>query len=162
MRSISYYLLFFSLLIFNSSLYAQDPALHEHHPHESNEIGLGLGVSYNVEEAEWAPAVHAHYLRYLGEEKMFGLSGGFESILDEHTHYSITIGIHYRLFDFINLGISPGFSRSTVEKKWEFVSHFEAVTEFEMGFMHLGPMVEYAIGFNHSHALIGLHLGFGF
>ena len=40
--------------------------------------------------------------------------------------------------------------------------HFEVVYEFEIGELHTGPVAEYAWSPNDAHAMIGLHIGFGF
>jgi uncharacterized protein YhjY with autotransporter beta-barrel domain len=44
----------------------------------------------------------------------------------------------------------------------DFTTHFEVVYEFEIGELHTGPVAEYAWSPNVAHAMIWLHIGFGF
>lgn len=150
------------IIVFITTLSFISFAQEYEHDHKANEIGFGLGASLNIEERNWAPNLHIHYIRAFGEHHKYGLSAGFENIFDVHQHKSLTIGAHYNIFDLITFGLAPGISKSSNEENWEYTIHFEAVSEFELGKIHLGPMAEYGIGQDHSHLTVGLHLGIGF
>jgi len=96
------YILLILAFIFNPALRAQD---HDHeHDHEqkhyhhlNNEIGIAVGAVYIFHEEVFAPGLHLHYTRMLpGKMDAFGLGLGFETVLDEHKHYTGSIMFQWR------------------------------------------------------------------
>lgn len=43
-----------------------------------------------------------------------------------------------------------------------FALHLEASYEFEIGDLHIGPVIEYAYDTEDQHLSLGLHVGIGF
>lgn len=137
---------------------------HSHHLHEhpKNEIGLGNYLSYLVGENEIAYAIHVHYLRSF-EGSRFGAGIGYEHILDEHRHRSLTVIGTFRPASPLVLSLAPGILFGTQEEPGiRFALHTEAVYEFEIGHFHLGPALEFATSFDEYHIGIGLHFAYAF
>ncbi len=134
---------------------------HDHHEEHRNHIGLAVGPVYVLHEEEYAPGLHFHYM-YLFQvaNTEFGIGLGLESILDEHRHYATSINLSYLPIHNLTLTVSPGIQFGPDVE--EFTSHFEASYEFNFGEIHLGPVLEYAYAKDDEHAMLGLHVGFGF
>ena len=164
--------LFLLFSLFSSAIIAQDKDHTEHssedhqdHHHEldhKNHLGLALGPVYIINEEEFAPGAHLHYVRLINTkgESQFGVGLGLEAIFDEHRHYSTSLNLSYLPFHNLTLTIAPGaqFGPETTE----FTTHFEVSYEFIFGEIHLGPVAEYAWAENDAHAMLGIHLGYGF
>jgi hypothetical protein len=155
------------LYLSGQAMQAQD---HEHdhdhpqhdHAHPNNEIGIGNYLTYLAGEKEWAYSIHIHYLRFF-EQSRFGMGIGYEQILDEHRHRSLTIVGAFRPTSPLVLSLAPGILFGTQEVPGiRFALHTEAVYEFEINRFHLGPALEFATTFDEFHIGIGLHVAFAF
>lgn len=154
-------LLFFWFLGFTSLVSAQEKE-HDHIHHESpNEIGLGLGMVKVMQEEGLGMGLHLHYRRSLGERQLFSLAPGIEKIFGEHPHTSFNIALGFTPIKHLLISVAPGITIGH-EAFVYFSTHFEVIYEFEIGFMHLGPMVDYGFDKEDSHISFGLHAGFGF
>lgn len=137
---------------------------HTHlHEHGEWEIGAALGLVPLFDEGTIAPGVHLHLLQQnkLIDGLMVGI--GFESVLDEHTHLNAGLVFNYNIYKGLFAGISPGILWINHDG-WEsaFVSHFELSYEFEVGKLHIGPIVEYSLSSIDKHMLAGIHVGINF
>lgn len=141
---------------------AEDDHQHHQHHHARNEIGLANNMVYLGEEGELAYGLHLHYLRNIGKSR-FGVGLGYEQIFDDHLHRNVGIVGSYRILHGLFLNISPGITfigRTEPEKAFAF--HLEATYEFELGAIHLGPVLEYALSGHGYHLSAGLHLACAF
>jgi hypothetical protein len=137
------------------------PLIGQHTHSNRNHMDIGAGLSKVIREAGVSPALHLHYLRSLKENSPLSLTVGLESILDEHKHTTIGLGLDYNFWKDLSFGTSLGLSL-TPDEALEPSLHFELAYEFELDKIHLGPMLEYGLGFDHSHVMLGLHVGIGF
>lgn len=129
----------------------------DHHNH----FGLATGPVYILNESEFAPALHLHYMRLIeAGNGHFGVGLGLEAIFDEHRHYATSLNLSYLPIHELTLTVAPGIQFAPDSE--DFTTHFEAVYEFEIGNVHIGPVAEYAWAPNDAHAMLGLHFGFGF
>ena len=154
--------LFAVLLIFESA-YSQDHDEEDQH-HHKNEITFAAGIVLLVSEDKITEGIHLHYIRGIGENNRFGLGVGFETILDEHKHYTISLVIHYRVYEGFIIAYAPGaiiLTRSNFYK-YQFAHHIELAYEFELGVLHIGPVAELGIERNGIHYMGGIHLGIDF
>lgn len=153
---------FFLLFMTVSGLvFAQEPE-HEEHEHHRNEIGLGNSAVYFLKEKALAYGLHLHYIYNIPKSR-FGLGLGYERIFDEHQHNTIGLEGTYRPVENLSLSLSPGvaFEENSLSNSM-FALHFESAYEFELKYMHLGPVVEVAYDKEDVHISIGLHIGVGF
>ncbi len=134
---------------------------HDHNEEHHNHIGLAMGPVYVTHEEEYALGLHLHYT-YLFKmaNAEFGIGLGLETIFDEHRHYATSINFSYLPIHNLTLTVAPGIQFGPESE--EFTSHFEATYEFILGDIHLGPVLEYAYAKEDEHAMLGLHVGFGF
>jgi len=132
------------------------------HDHSGWELGLALGGVALLDESEVAFGLHLHLLR--GVEALPGWRFGFgaEGVFDEHGHGNLSVVINYRIFGGLNASVAPGIVLMELADGWapRFASHFEVAWEFEVGGIHLGPVVEYAWSSVDRHAMVGVHIGF--
>lgn len=155
------------LLLFNFAV-AQD---HDHsHDHNHNldshrhHLGLGLGAASLFAENEIAPVVHLHYLYRVAPLSPVSIGLGFESILDDHTHNTISALINYELIPRLSIVGGPGitFAKEDGESHTAMSGHAEMIYEFTVGEFHLGPMIGFGFDKEESHASLGVHIGLGF
>ncbi len=152
----------FALLLCSLASYSQNGSElnlleEEHHNH----FGIATGPVYIINENEIAPGLHFHYMRLIEVGNAhFGIGLGLEGIFDEHRHYATSINFSYLPIHALTLTIAPGIQFAPESE--DFTMHFEVVYEFEIGELHIGPVAEYAWSPNDAHAMIGLHIGFGF
>jgi hypothetical protein len=151
----------FILLAFN--LHAQSAIEehedHDHHHHHRNEIGIANSAVYFVKEDEYSYGLHIHYLHNLPESK-FSLGAGYERIFDEHKHQTIGLVLGYRPVERLNVNLGPGLAFEGIESA--FALHLEMSYEYEIGDIHLGPVIELALEKEDYHFSLGIHLGYGF
>ena len=157
--------LIFIAILFSQVLCAQTEE-HEHpegerHDHFKNDIGLANSAVYFVKEKKFAYGLHFHYVRAIPKSK-FGLGLGYERIFDEHKHNTIGVVIAYRPVHELTLSISPGVTFEDAYPEAGFALHIEATYGFEIGNIHLGPLVEFAYDPEDYHISIGIHLGYDF
>lgn len=136
---------------------------HELDPHKYH-IGIGFGGAHIFSENVQAPAFHLHFLRQLGHHNQWGLGIGYEAIADEHWHNGLNLLVNYRPVRFLSLLAGPGLVIGKHDGKTEVLPafHTEAVFEFNVGGLHIGPMIGYGRDKEDNHISVGVHVGFGF
>lgn len=136
------------------------------HKHAKNEIGFVAGPVSFPSEIELSAGFHMHYLRAVGHQERFGLGLGIGlgTILDEHSHYTSSFIIKYRIYKGLIIGYAPGILLISEESdsEFQFTQHIELLYGFEVGNIHLGPVAELGIESEGLHYLLGIHIGFGF
>ncbi len=154
------YLIFISLFFVFNKLSAQD----HNHDHEVNHLGIGFGVTSFFEEGHSAPGLHLHYMHRLNSHSPFSIGGGYEAILGDHEHHSLTGLLGYSPFDRFSIKVGPGltFANENEHKEVKFSGHLELMYEFELGDLHLGPMLGFGYDGEETHGAVGIHVGFGF
>jgi hypothetical protein len=135
--------------------------LHDHHNYH---LGFGVAGTYLTSEEGLAPGFHVHFIRQLGHEKLWGLGLGYEAIIEENVHSSINLLTNWRPFDFLSFNAGPGLVIGSHDGETEILPafHTEAVFEFNLGGIHIGPMAGFGIDKEESHFSLGVHVGFGF
>ena len=122
-------------------------------------------MSHLINENEWVPGFHLHYGKLLGEKQRFSVGSGVELLLDDHRHSSVALSFGYGLTSALSVAYGPGLDfplAKDAEKAVHLAHHFEISYEFDMDFLHLGPMVEYGFSSEDQHWMVGIHAGFGF
>lgn len=156
---------FFALLttIISYGLFGQH--IQDEHEHRSNEIGLGIGMVYLISDVDWAPGLHLHYSKGIGEKQKFSLGAAAEYVAGEHQHTALSISLEYELLPSLLLGYGPGVEFPISDSDDHGVHlghHVELAYEFDFGLFHLGPMVEYGFSKEDQHLMTGLHGGYSF
>jgi len=110
------------------------------------------------------PNIHLHYLRKTTVHSDWSVGLGYESILGEHAHQTITALVNYELVPRFTINAGPGISFGTEDGHSHvgLSGHVELLYEFTIGGFHLGPMAGFGFDKDDSHASLGLHFGFGF
>jgi hypothetical protein len=157
----------FLLSVFLLPLSAQDAHSHDHdHDHDPHKhhIGFGIAATKLLNENVLAPGFHVHFIRQLGHHNQWGLGVGLEVIADENWHSGLNLLFNYRPLRFLSLLAGPGLAVVKHEGDVEFLPafHTEAVFEFDIGNLHVGPMIGYERDTEHSHFSVGIHIGIGF
>lgn len=135
--------------------------IHEHHNYH---IGIGFAGSHISGEKGIDPGFHLHFLRQIGEQRNWGVGVGFETLIKDNLHNSVNFLVNYHLFHFVSLNAGPGLVFEKLNDKTEIAPafHTEAVFEFDLNEIHIGPMVGFGFDKEDSHISLGIHLGFGF
>ena len=157
--------LIFVLLVTTSSygLYGQN--IEDKRKPATNEVGIGIGMVYLISDFEWAPGVHLHYSKGIGEKQIFSLGAEAEFVAGEHQSAALAISLEYELLPGLSLGYGPGVEFPISESKdhgAHLDHHVELAYEFDFGILHLGPMVEYGFSKKDQHLMIGIHGGYSF
>lgn len=141
---------------------AQNHENHEHDHHHYH-IGLGMGGSWLSETSSIHPSLHLHLLKALGHSEKWQIGLGYESIFGEEVHHSFNIPIAYSPFNHFNIKAGPGISITSEDEHNEssLTAHLECIYEFEIGGIHLGPLIGYGIDKHGHHIGFGIHLGMG-
>jgi hypothetical protein len=136
----------------------------DHHHHSDWELGVAFGAVYLFEEKEIAPGLHLHLLKRSAHFKRFSFGVGLESVFDEHTHFNAALVGKFDLFKNFSAIVSPGILFLKHHDTWNtsFSSHFELLYEFQLGKVHLGPVLEYSYSKSDNHLMLGLHVGYSF
>lgn len=163
---IVFYSLAFVFIIWGQTLLAQEHETedghHHHHHHAKNEIGVANNLVYLGEEGDLAYGLHLHYIRNIKDSR-FGVGLGYEQIFDDHLHRNVGIVGSYRVLRGLILNVSPGITFiGQTEPEKIFAFHIELTYEFELGPVHLGPVLEYAFSGHGYHLSAGLHLAYAF
>lgn len=160
--------LLFTLIIlafsgFSSSL-STSQNKHSDHGHSEWELGAAFGAVYLLGEKEVASGLHLHLLRRLEFYEKLGIGLGFETVLDEHKHFSTGIVFKYEIWKGLNFLVSPGILFLKPHNEWEkqFSIHYELLYEFKVKGLHLGPVFDYSYSKNDQHLMLGLHVGYSF
>lgn len=140
---------------------------HQHpydHHHRHHEIAVGTGAVYMPGENSWGYGIHLHALTGLTEWMGTGL--GYELIVGEHTHHTITGLLHFHPFHPLDINVGPGLVMPDKENPdYRFKLHTEIAAVFEINeHFHLGPSLDTGIGRHDIHITLGMHAGwvFGF
>jgi len=155
-------LVFITASLISISGFSQD---HEHkHHHPVNEVGIALGAFFLDQEDEVRMGMHLHYIRAVALNQKFGIGAGFETIFDEHQHYTVSLVFQYRIIGGWTVAYAPGILWVKEEGEFEtqFAQHIETAYEFELGKFHIGPMAEVGFEKHGTHYMLGVHLGIGF
>lgn len=142
-----------------------DDENHDHlHDHHKYHLGFGVAGAYLTGEDGLAPGFHVHFIRQLGEEQHWGIGLGYEAIIEENLHSSLNLLANYHPFDFLSFNAGPGLVFGNHDGETEILPafHTEAVFEFNLGGIHIGPMAGFGIDREESHFSLGVHVGFGF
>ncbi len=153
-----------NFLILNvSGQVKEENRTHQHDKHKYH-LGFGVAETYLKSENGLAPGFHLHFLRQLGQEQNWGVGLGYEAIIEENIHSSINLLANYHLSDILSLNAGPGlvFAKHDGESEILPAFHTEAVFEFSLGGIHIGPMAGFGIDREESHFSLGVHVGFGF
>ena len=149
-------------LFFASLLFSESEHIHKHN--HDNEIGLAIGFVPGHEDEDSSIGLHLHYIKGIGEHNDFGLGVSLETILDEHSHNSISLIGTYHLKSGFTIAYAPGilFEEHGESMEYTFTQHLECYYEFELSKFHIGPQID--VGFEDSeiHFMFGLHLGLDF
>ena len=137
---------------------------HNHdHEHPKNEIGFSNNTVLNVTEKELAYSVHFHFVRTIGKSDKFGVGLGYERIFDDHKHNAASVIFMYRPFNELSFNLAPGISWLESESNSLKLSmHIEGLYEWQIGHLHVAPLVGIAFNPEDFHASLGLHLAIGF
>ena len=132
---------------------------YDHH-HKHHELGIGTGVVLFPEASSLGYAIHLHGI--VGITEWMGIGPGYELILGEHTHHTISGLLHFHPFHPIDINLGPGVVFPDEElSEYRFKLHAEIATVFELGeHLHLGPSVDAGIGKEDLHITFGIHLGY--
>lgn len=137
--------------------------IHKHgndHLDMKYELGFAPNMVYSLNEKAFGPGFHIHGLKILNEN--FGAGIGYEGIFFDNYHQAVTIFGEYIFHDFISLDIGPGLIFPNKENEnFILVAHIEASAAFDIGKIHIGPMLGFAFG-SDKHLSAGIHLGYHF
>jgi hypothetical protein len=149
-------------LLFIGKSVAQSSHKHAHGEHI--ELGVAIGAVYLMSENELAPGIHLHLLKPLHSLKRLNVGVGFETIIDDHKHFTVGVVGKYAVFNGLMVLLSPGITFVNEENSWErsFSSHLELLYEFSIGQIHIGPALGYSYSPKDQHAMLGVHLAYGF
>ncbi len=159
-------LLFLFLSLSAVPLFAQHNHQHtegHQHAHGEWELGGAIGVVPLLDEGEIAPGLHLHLLQQNKMIPKLMVGVGFEAVMDEHTHLTAGLVFNYNIYKGLYAAVSPGLLWINHDG-WEsaYVTHFELSYEFEVGKLHIGPIVEYSYASLDKHVMLGVHVGVGF
>lgn len=163
-KSLKILLVITSIVMSITAGYAQHEENEEDHHHHKNEISIAIGLVPIPVENELAGGFHLHYIRGIGEHHRFGIGTSFETILDEHKHYTFSAVLHYRVYKGLIVSYAPGLlmKKENFQYTPQFAQHFEVSYEFELGDFHIGPVAEYGLETTDSHYMGGIHFGIDF
>ena len=162
--SITFLVLFFSFTSLKVSGQEKEEGHHHSHDQHKYHVGFGVAGAYLTSEKSLAPGFHLHFLRQIGEEKNWGIGLGYEAIIAENLHSGFNLLANWHPVKFISLNAGPGLTFGKHENTTEVspAFHTEAVFEFDLNKIHIGPMAGFGIDSEESHFSFGVHLGFGF
>jgi hypothetical protein len=152
------------LLLYVVNLNGQDgehPHSPDHH-HRHHEIGIGTGPVLLPEESVWGFGLHLHALAGINE--WLGAGMGYELIVGEHQHHTVSGLVHFHPFHPLDINVGPGLVFPDNENsQYRLKFHAEITAAFELGeHLHLGPSIDTGIGKQDLHITFGVHVGYVF
>ena len=155
--------IFFLISFMADGLKAQSSIEEGGHNHK-NEFSIATGIVPLPAEDKLTAGFHFHYIRGIGQNNKFGLGLAFETIIDEHKHYTFSVVFQYRVYKGLIVAYAPGLLRRTegLEVFHQMAHHIETAYEFEFGRFHIGPMAEIGIEEIGVHYMGGVHFGIDF
>lgn len=150
------------LLLPSAALAADDhPPDHEGCHHGTWELGLAIGAVPLLLEDEVALGLHAHVLHAVPGLDRWKVGLGLENVFDEHGHFNVAAVVSHNVVAGLNLSVAPGLLIMKAGGQWDLhlSSHFEAIYEFDLGPIHVGPVLEYSWSRVDRHTMVGLHVG---
>jgi hypothetical protein len=134
---------------------------YDHH-HKHHELALGTGAVYMPAENIWGYGLHLHALAAITESMSLG--AGYELILGEHTHHTLSGLLHFHPIHPLDINLGPGVVFPDGENDhFRFKMHVELASVFELGeHFHLGPGLDVGIGKHDLHIGFGIHAGWIF
>lgn len=147
-----------------SHAHAADSQGHESDDPHNYHVGIGMAAAHVNGEQGLVPGFHLHFLRQLGVHKRWGMGLGYEAIVDEHRHNGLNLLFNYRPVHAVSILAGPGMILVKHDGNTEIkpAIHAEAVFEFNVGGLHLGPMIGYGADKDDHHFSVGVHIGLGF
>jgi hypothetical protein len=157
----------FAILILILHFFIPVSAQHEEHSHtqeHKHHLGVGFTGTHIFTTEGLHPGFHLHYLHQIDKKGHWAMGAGYEAVVAEDMHNAINYLVNFRPVHMISINAGPGVVFGKHEGEFEITPafHTEAVLEFEINKLHLGPLVGYGIDKEDSHFSFGLHLGFGF
>lgn len=154
--------LLYVLIIISVTAFSQDSSVSAAHGDHRFEAGAGLSAVHFFGEENYSPSLHMHLIKSTGSGG-FGLGIEYEYIFDVHRHNTIGVVTNFILSDKFSLSLSPGIAfESMGDEPVTFALHAEALYEWEVGKIHLGPVIGIGYEIKDVHVSAGIHLGFGF
>ena len=158
-------LLFYFILLLPPQanlLQAQNGKHHEayDHHHRHHELAASAGVVYFPGEKSWGFGTHLHGI--LGVTDWMGIGPGYELIVGEHIHHTVSGLFHFHPLHPLDINVGPGLVFPDEETdRFRFKLHLELAAVFEMGeHFHLGPSLDAGIGKDDLHLTLGIHIGY--
>ena len=163
-----------STIILMIMMFPINMASQEHqHAHARNEIGISPGVTYSPSHREWGFGIHAHYFRTLGEHSPWALGGSIEQVSSHGSHWTLSAGGKYEIFDKLNVAVMPGITflhhkedgheDEPHTRNAQFSIHFEVGYDLiHLEHFHLGPALDYSWSKHDSHWMLGVHCAYAF
>ena len=133
---------------------------HKHAHEHDNEISIAIGLVPGHLDEETNVGLHAHYIKGIGNNNDFGIGLSLETILDDHSHNSISLIGSYHFDNGFSVAYAPGIIISDSNDR--FTQHIEFCYEFEFNQFHLGPQFDLGIDNDEIHYMFGIHLGLDF
>jgi hypothetical protein len=154
------------LLFFSINVAGQEDEHDHDHLHDVHKYHLGVGIAgtYLTGEQLLAPGIDLHILRQLGEKQNWGMGLGYEIVFKENIHNNISLMGNVHPVKFLAINAGPGFTFGKHDNEMEFspALHAEAVFEFDINKIHIGPVAGFGIDKEESHYSLGVHVGYGF
>lgn len=152
-----------------------DDCTQGHDHFHTNELGISFAPVYFTKSNATNFGLHGHYVRRLGETR-FGAGLGVEYIFNESKHQTYSMVLQYSPTYRLHLVAAPGFAVESevveldhVPSEEEhghhgtaFALHLEAVYEFTIGPIDVGPSIEWAWDKHETHLSAGAHVAFPF
>lgn len=163
MKILSYVILCAVVLLLRLS-----PALGQAHDHDHDDhkfhFGVGVIGAKLSDNKDITPGFHLHLIRHFGHENRWGIGVGYEALTQKPWHNGANLLFNYRPFSNLTLLAGPGMVIHKHDGETEILPgfHTEAVFEFNLWGVHVGPLIGYGIDKEESHFSAGIHIGLGF
>ena len=134
---------------------------HSEHINNGYHIGAGAGVAWLSEKSGEYSNYHFHLLKSIRHSEKWQFGIGYETILGNEAHHVFNIPLVYSPIHQLSLKVGPGllFTRENNKMEINFTTHIECIYEFEIGNIHLGPMIGFGADKHGTHIGMGVHLG---